>query len=58
MEDVRAVIRQISSVYEGWLRGDLSQEDALFAIGDVLREQKGQGSRFEPPPAEQGPRTG
>ena len=27
----------ISTIYQRWLSGDLAQEDALFAIGDVLR---------------------
>jgi hypothetical protein len=27
----------ISTIYQRWLHGDIAQEDALFAIGDVLR---------------------
>jgi hypothetical protein len=36
----------ISTIYQRWLSGDLAQEDALFAIGDVLRatEQERHGA--------------
>jgi hypothetical protein len=29
-------MREIREIYQKWLEGDLAQEDALFAIGDVL----------------------
>jgi len=31
-------MRDIRDVYQRWLAGDLSQEDTLFAIGDLLEE--------------------
>lgn len=32
------VMREIRDIYQRWLEGGLSQEDALFAIGDALDE--------------------
>lgn len=32
-------MREVREIYQRWLDGDLSQEDALFAIGDVLDDQ-------------------
>ena len=32
------LMREIREIYQRWLGGDLSQEDAMFAIGDVLGE--------------------
>jgi hypothetical protein len=32
-------MREVRDIYQRWLDGDLSQEDALFAIGDVLDEK-------------------
>jgi hypothetical protein len=29
-------MRDIQEVYQRWLNGELSQEDTLFAIGDLL----------------------
>jgi hypothetical protein len=29
-------MREIQEVYQRWLNGELSQEDTLFAIGDLL----------------------
>ena len=40
----------IREIYERWLDGDLSQEDALFAIGDLLDEESDSG-----PAADHGP---
>jgi hypothetical protein len=37
-------MREIREIYQRWLDGDLSQEDALFAIGDVLDEETGEGA--------------
>jgi hypothetical protein len=31
-------LSQIQDVYRRWLQGVLSQEDALFAIGDILQK--------------------
>jgi hypothetical protein len=31
-------LSQIQDVYQRWLEGVLSQEDALFAIGDILQD--------------------
>jgi len=36
-------MRDIRDVYQRWLDGELSQEDTLFAIGDLL-ERDGAGS--------------
>jgi hypothetical protein len=36
-------MRDIRDVYQRWLNGDLSQEDTLFAIGDLL-DKDGVGS--------------
>lgn len=41
---------KVREIYERWLDGDLSQEDALFAIGDLLDEESKSG-----PAAEHGP---
>ena len=30
------LMRDIQDVYQRWLNGELSQEDTLFAIGDLL----------------------
>ena len=35
------LMREIREIYRRWLDGDLSQEDALFAIGDALGESSG-----------------
>jgi hypothetical protein len=35
-------MREVREIYQRWLDGDLSQEDALFAIGDVLDEKPGE----------------
>jgi hypothetical protein len=37
-------MREIREIYQRWLEGDLSQEDALFAIGDLLDEEAGEGA--------------
>jgi hypothetical protein len=29
-------MKEIREIYQRWLNGSLTQEDALFAIGDVL----------------------
>jgi hypothetical protein len=31
-------MREIQEVYQRWLKGELSQEDTLFAIGDLLEK--------------------
>ncbi len=31
-------MREIHEVYQRWLNGELSQEDTLFAIGDLLEK--------------------
>jgi hypothetical protein len=31
-------MREIQEVYQRWLNGELSQEDTLFAIGDLLEK--------------------
>lgn len=40
MNDLTAEIREI---YQQWLEGSLSQEDALFSIGDALDERGARG---------------
>ena len=40
-------MREIREIYQRWLDGDLSQEDALFAIGDLLDEESNPGSMAE-----------
>lgn len=30
------VLRAIGAIHKGWLNGEISQEDALFQIGDLL----------------------
>lgn len=40
-------MREIREIYQNWLDGELSQEDALFAIGDLLEEQEGEVAPFE-----------
>lgn len=40
---VNDLMRDIRDVYQRWLNGDLSQEDTLFAIGDLL-DKDGVGS--------------
>jgi hypothetical protein len=40
---------EIREIYRRWLEGDLSQEDALFAIGDALdvgQEAEGDSERL------------
>ena len=46
------MMREIREVYQRWLDGDLSQEDALFAIGDLLDIEAGRGSSPELRPHE------
>lgn len=41
------LMREIREIYQSWLEGDLSQEDALFAIGDLL-ERDGKAAVPEP----------
>ena len=41
------MMREIREVYQRWLEGDLSQEDALFAIGDLLDREAGKGASAE-----------
>lgn len=41
-------MREIREIYQSWLDGDLSQEDALFAIGDLLEKQEADRAPFEP----------
>jgi hypothetical protein len=41
------LMREIREIYQSWLDGDLSQEDALFAIGDLL-ERVGEPAVAEP----------
>jgi hypothetical protein len=49
-------MREIQEVYQRWLNGELSQEDTLFAIGDLL-EKSGTGREDgEAPPDQQGSR--
>ncbi|MGZ3274407.1 MAG: hypothetical protein ACXU82_14675 [Caulobacteraceae bacterium] len=48
------MMQEIREIYRRWLDGDLSQEDALFAIGEVLGEvssQDGGDSGAEDRPA-------
>lgn len=40
-------MREVREIYQRWLDGDLSQEDALFAIGDVLDEEAGEAVGVE-----------
>jgi hypothetical protein len=40
-------MREIREVYQSWLEGDLSQEDALFAIGDLLDRREREAAPFE-----------
>jgi hypothetical protein len=47
------MMREIREIYQRWLDGDLSQEDALFAIGDVLGQ--GSGDNDVCPAVEEGP---
>lgn len=42
MTDLTTEIREI---YQQWLDGGLSQEDALFSIGDALDEARPHGQR-------------
>ena len=42
------LMREIREIYQGWLAGDLSQEDALFAIGDLLDKREGDAAPVEP----------
>jgi hypothetical protein len=44
---VHELMREIREVYQQWLEGDLSQEDALFAIGDLLEGEAGKGFSAE-----------
>ena len=40
---------EIREIYRRWLEGDLSQEDALFAIGDALdgvQDAEGESDRM------------
>jgi hypothetical protein len=41
-------MREIREIYQGWLAGDLSQEDALFAIGDLLDKRELETAPVEP----------
>jgi hypothetical protein len=45
-------MREIRNVYDRWLRGELSQEDTLFAIGDLL-EKGAAGCGADQTPADQ-----
>jgi hypothetical protein len=36
-------MREIQEVYQRWLNGELSQEDTLFAIGDLLEKNTSGG---------------
>jgi hypothetical protein len=40
-------VTEIRSIFQKWLDGELSQEDALFAIGDVLQRESERASRDE-----------
>jgi hypothetical protein len=42
------LMREIREIYQSWLDGDLSQEDALFAIGDLLDKRDGEAAVLEP----------
>ena len=48
-------MREIQEVYQRWLNGELSQEDTLFAIGDLL-EKNESGEDGESPGDRQGDR--
>ena len=36
-------LAEIRDIYQQWLKGRLSQEDALFTIGDVLDQERAHG---------------
>jgi hypothetical protein len=38
---------QIRDIYQRWMQGALCQEDALFAIGDVLKQPVPQATRAD-----------
>jgi hypothetical protein len=40
-------VTEIRSVFQKWLDGELSQEDALFAIGDVLQRESERATQDE-----------
>ena len=42
-----SLIGQIRDIYQRWLDGDLSQEDVLFAIGDLLDDEADPASEAE-----------
>ena len=42
-------MRDIQEVYQRWLNGELSQEDTLFAIGDLLEMGTACGDEGEAP---------
>jgi hypothetical protein len=42
-ENAAELLLAIEMVYHQWLGGDLPQEDALFAIGDLLAKVKDSG---------------
>jgi hypothetical protein len=35
-QDPAGIVKEISSIYARWSAGEISQEDALFEIGDCL----------------------
>jgi hypothetical protein len=52
VREARRLIGKIREVYERWLDGDLSTEDALFAISDLLDEDSGAGPAAEHRPCD------
>jgi hypothetical protein len=48
--------REIQEVYQRWLNGELSQEDTLFAIGDLLEMSTNGDDEGEIPGDQQGGR--
>jgi hypothetical protein len=41
-------MREIRDIYERWLDGQLAQEDALFAIGDILSTGESEANSSSP----------
>jgi hypothetical protein len=46
---VSDLMREIQGVYQRWLDGELSQEDTLFAIGDLLEMGASDGDEGDVP---------
>jgi hypothetical protein len=49
-------MREIRDVYQRWLKGELSQEDTLFAIGDLLAKDAAGRGEDQAPADQQGGR--